>query len=592
MRTIRVDRTAEQGVFEGWGTSLAWWANAVGRWPRHERDAIVRRLFSLENGGLGLTVARFNAGGGENPGVESTMDPRAVMDGYRRTPQADFDEAADPGQRAVLRSAARIAAEEGSDLVVEVFGNSPPWWATISDSVTGDSTADGWPSPNLDPVFSRDYLRYLGEVTAFVERDAGVRVRSLSPFNEPTALWWVLGGRQEGCHFTREGIDRLLTELSRMTDIVGGRAIAASEEWSLDQAVASWDYLGASARRAIGRLNTHTYYGESRAAVRARAARAGIGLWVSEYGEGSSAGHDLALAIVRDLRELVPTAWVLWQAVSADNWGVLRMSRDKREVGPTAKFAVLAQFTRSIRPGMRLVGSDDPRSIAAVGSDRMAVVVVGDDEFDDRVRLELGGPVGGDLHLTMVDARGELVADSRTVDAEAGVVSFRLPAGCVASVNATVGDDFEPVGLRGSGTWWLEHESGVRLGLAASGAAELDAGVRAQGVPRDDDALAQRWRAEACGDGSARWVCTASGNQLDIERASMRPGAHAIQWSAGLAEKAPAHNRFEVAELDDGAVTLIAQHSGLALALDERGLGVQRSAGKPGTRWRLERVRG
>ena len=320
-------------------------------------------------------------------------------------------------------------------------------------------------------------------------------------------------------------------------------------------------------------------------------ARAGVGLWVSEFGEGSSAGHDLALAVVRDLRELAPNAWVLWQAVSADHWGVLRTSRDNRNVVPTAKFAVLAQFTRSIRPGMRLVGSDDPRSIAAAAGDRLAVVLVGDDELDDRVALELGGPVAGDLHLAMVDAHGEPLADSHIVEAEAGVVSFRLPAGCVVSVTATVGDDLGPAGFHGSGTWWLEHESGVRLGLAEAGAGELKAGVRVVGVPCDDDVLAQRWRAEACGDGSARWVCEASGQQLDIERASERSGAHAIQWNAGLAEKTPAHSRFEVSELDGGAVMLFAQHSGLALALDERGLGVQRGAGEPGTHWRLERVR-
>ena len=35
---------------------------------------------------------------------------------------------------------------------------------------------------------------------------------------------------------------------------------------------------------------------------------------------------------------------------------------------------------------------------------------------------------------------------------------------------------------------------------------------------------------------------------------------------------------------------LVARHSGLALALDERGLGVQRRPGGPGTSWRLARA--
>ena len=190
-RTIRIDPHAEQGVFEGWGTSLAWWANAVGRWPHPQRNAVVRQIFGLADGGLGLTVARFNAGGGENPGVAMTMDARAVMDSYRGAPGADLDEHADPGQRAVLREAARAAADSREALVVEVFGNSPPWWATNSGSVTGASSGRHWPAPNLSPVFERDYLRYLCDVADFVERDAGVRVASLSPFNEPTSRWWV-----------------------------------------------------------------------------------------------------------------------------------------------------------------------------------------------------------------------------------------------------------------------------------------------------------------------------------------------------------------------------------------------------------------
>ena len=139
----------------------------------------------------------------------------------------------------------------------------------------------------------------------------------------------------------------------------------------------------------------HTYDGASRSAVRARAARAGAGLWVSEFGEGGPCGRELALAIVRDLRELAPSAWVLWQAVSPDDWGVLRFGR-----GGTA-----AETTRQVRgvrtvhaldsAGMQLVGTDDPHSVAAVGDERFSAVVVGDAEADELVRLEVGAARAG-----------------------------------------------------------------------------------------------------------------------------------------------------------------------------------------------------
>jgi hypothetical protein len=143
-----------------------------------------------------------------------------------------------------------------------------------------------------------------------------------------------------------------------------------------------------------------------------------------------------------------------------------------------------------------------------------------------------------------------------------------------------------------SGTWWLEHESGSRLGLSATGAEELRAGVGAAGVAADDDALAQRWRMEACGDGSARWVCEASGLQLDVRHASRRSGARVIQWRAGLAERTPANSRFHIAEMSHGFAQLIVHHSGCALALDARGRAVQRRMGAPSTRWRLVRAGG
>lgn len=590
MRMIRVDLHAGQRVFEGWGTSLAWWANAVGRMPRAQRNAVVRRIFGLDAGGLGMTVARFNAGGGESPAVDVTMQSRAVMEGYRTSPIADLDESADPGQRAVLREAARTVAESGGGLVVELFGNSPPWWATVSGSVTGASSAPRCPAPNLSPVFANDYLKYLADVAGFIERDSGIRVASISPFNEPTSRWWVLGGRQEGCHFTTGGIDRLLTALSVKPDVFKGRLIAASEEWSLEQAVETWDALGPSARRTIDRLNVHTYDGQSRAAVRARAARAGIDLWVSEFGEGDETGLGLALAIVHDLRELAPRAWVLWQVVSPDAWGALRLARDGATVAETLKFEVLARFTRSIRPGMRLVGTDDPFSVAAAAPDRCSVVVVGDAELHERVGVDFGEGAVSDVEVIVVDAGGKGQIARHPVEPEDGVIRFRLPAGAIASVTAQVIADPDDGRFWGSGTWWLEHESGTRLGLAGSGDSELRAGVRVAGVTPDAASLAQRWRAEACGDGSTRWVCEASGHQLDIERASQRSGAHAIQWPAGLAEKAPAHARFEVVESGERGVMLVARHSGRALALDQRGFGAQRAPGDWGTHWRLVRA--
>lgn len=52
------------GEFEGWGTSLCWWANRVGYSEKLTEQA--GELFFSEDG-LGLDIARYNIGGGDDP---------------------------------------------------------------------------------------------------------------------------------------------------------------------------------------------------------------------------------------------------------------------------------------------------------------------------------------------------------------------------------------------------------------------------------------------------------------------------------------------------------------------------------------------
>ena len=53
-----------QGVFEGWGSSLCWWANRVGY-----SDVLAQKAAELFYGkdGLGLNIMRYNIGGGDDP---------------------------------------------------------------------------------------------------------------------------------------------------------------------------------------------------------------------------------------------------------------------------------------------------------------------------------------------------------------------------------------------------------------------------------------------------------------------------------------------------------------------------------------------
>ena len=51
-----------QQKFEGWGTSLCWFANIVGGFPDPLRDHLMDLLFDSKYG-LGLEICRYNIGG-------------------------------------------------------------------------------------------------------------------------------------------------------------------------------------------------------------------------------------------------------------------------------------------------------------------------------------------------------------------------------------------------------------------------------------------------------------------------------------------------------------------------------------------------
>ena len=135
---------------------------------------------------------------------------------------------------------------------------------------------------------------------------------------------------------------------------------------------------------SIGLVNVHgysngtePYRGPNPELDRARWEQA---LWQSEYGDGDASGYTMAQELIRDMRELRPSAWIYWQPVEPDapdgyGWGLINSSYIDTHDQPSAektplirvnrKFYVYGQFTRYIRQGYRIVELDDPNSIAA-----------------------------------------------------------------------------------------------------------------------------------------------------------------------------------------------------------------------------------
>lgn len=116
---------------------------------------------------------------------------------------------------------------------------------------------------------------------------------------------------------------------------------------------------------------------------------------------------DLAQRINDDLRELEPRAWVLWQAIEDyenmapgrenSNWGLIQTDFTPEDVASeplrkNKKYWAMGNYSRFIRPGARIVNTDDPNTTAALRPDGGVVVVHTNPSGSEReVTLNLDG---------------------------------------------------------------------------------------------------------------------------------------------------------------------------------------------------------
>jgi galactan endo-1,6-beta-galactosidase len=171
--------------------------------------------------------------------------------------------------------------------------------------------------------------------------------------------------------------------------------ISASDENSYDLAVTSYNGLNsAGVLGSVGQINVHGYQEANgkRDVLYSLASGGGKKLWNSEYGEGDATGQRLASNLILDFRWLHPTAWVYWQVLDGGGWGLIDANNDKGTIGAlNQKYFVLAQFTRHIREGMRILDGGSSNVVAAYDAKNQKLIVVavnwGDAQY---LNFELG----------------------------------------------------------------------------------------------------------------------------------------------------------------------------------------------------------
>jgi len=357
-------------TLEGWGTSLAWFAHIMGDAPVAVRDKLISLLFNPQTG-LGLNVVRYNIGGGENPKYHF-LQKRAAIPGYEPSLNT-WDWSADKAQRTFLKA----AMNEGADQV-EAFSNSPPYWMTVSGSVTGSQT--GYTN-NIAPSEYENFANYLAKVVEHFAKDWGITFRTLEPFNEPVSTWWKFGGTQEGSHISNSAQAKILADLSEHLKTRNSiTQISAPDDNSINQTVTTWASYPSGIQKDVSQINTHSYTGSQRTELLDLAQKAGTDLWMSEYGDADGTGLTMSEQILSDMKTLRPNAWVYWQAVDdAPGWGFLTSHLNHETTytySVNEKYYVMANYSKFIRPGFIFINVADSQSLAAYDPNSETLVIV------------------------------------------------------------------------------------------------------------------------------------------------------------------------------------------------------------------------
>ncbi|MFC4499649.1 MULTISPECIES: RICIN domain-containing protein [Streptomyces] len=604
--TVTPDPSYTQDEFEGWGTSLVWFANATGDYPPAVREKLAKLLFGDD--GLGLNIARYNIGGGNAPDVKDYLRAGGAVEGWWKAPAgttrtdtdwwsaddpADWNEDADATQRWWVDHIKKDIDHW------ETFSNSPPWFMTVSGYVSGgfDANADQLKTDSVD-----DFAAYLAGATKRLEKSEHIKVDTIDPFNEPNTGYWSTrlgadgqptGGRQEGAHIGPELQQKVLAALPSALKKAKVKAdISAMDETNPSIFANNWNSYSQASKDAVGQMNVHTYGTGQRTTVRDLAKAADKPLWMSEvegdWGDGQSftdmrPGLGLAQQIVNDLRELEPSAWVFWQPVEdydnmkpggesakGGNWGSIQLPfsctrTDTLQSCPiytNTKFDTARNFTHFIKPGDKLIKVDDTSSAAAVTKNGKgaSLVHVNSTTAARTVTIDLSkfGTIKRNAKVTptVTSADGKLQqqAPVRVVD---GKATYTVPAQSVTS--------FAVKGVSGvakdAGLFTQGHSytlTGVQSGKAVTVAANGTNLV----IGSANGTVAQEWQLDARYGETGNRQRYVLANPAEGERLAVRDNVPVVEPDTGKRDPA---TEWIMSSTGDGTWTLVNAATGRLL---------------------------
>jgi len=596
--TVRPDPTYQQEPFQGWGTSLIWFAHATGGYPDEIRNQLAELLFGED--GLNLNIARYNIGGGNAPDVPEYLRAGADVPGWWKAPAGTtredtdwwragdpklFDAKADEHQRWWVD---RIKSKVDR---WEAFSNSPPWFQTVSGYVSGgfDASADQLREDKIN-----EFAAYLTQVSTEMERAHGIKFQTLDPFNEPNTPYWgtklgpdgnPTGGRQEGAHMGPALQAKVVPAVAEALRAKRSKTVvSAPDETNPGIFADDWAGYPAAVREKVGQLNVHTYGQDRRTSARDIAKGADEKLWMSEvdgsWGDSQNftamdSGLGIAARVIDDLRELEPRAWLLWQAIedydnmkpggetpNGMNWGVVQIPfncgpQDTLATCPArvnSKFHTLRNFTHYVKPGDRLVKVNTTSDLAAIrGTELKTMVHLNRAEQAKSVTLDFSAfsavrsnatvrPIVTDQHGALVKGAAVKVKDKKA--------TLSVPARSVTTFEVTGVSGVNRTGALGGD---------LRLTGAQSGKSLAPSGTSLIQRTTDVNARNQVWRVERRTGGYGNDV------QFSVTNAETGQRIAAVNGDAALTKSDSPAARWVLSSTGDGSWTFVNVATGALL---------------------------
>ena len=427
---LKMDINKRYQEIQGFGATGAWWSQFVGAWEN--LDHILDLLFDKEKG-LGLSIYRYNLGGGETTFEDPWRNTENFLD---HKGNLDFNK--DKVSQTVLKKVSNYDIEE-----IVFFVNSPPREYTKTKHGFGGIKG----TSNLDKSNYDKFVAYCFDVVEHFRNTENINVTHLSPINEATWLW-SYQNNQEGCHYTasevREVI-KLFVEEKKRRGLDIELSVPESSDFLNAFIYAEELFLDDEIDKEIDIFDGHSYWTD------ANKKQAFMEFFTRVYPDKEIAmsewcemkeGRDdcinsaliLANEIHDDLTILNAVNWQFWLAVSKYDFndGLIYVNPETKLIDVIPKrYYAFGNFTKFVRPGFVRFDvdqiSDGVKISGYIKEDEVVLIFINNEEKSVLVDVDMLSNLevyvtNENFDLKKVDTKNEILLTHKSITTVKGTL--------------------------------------------------------------------------------------------------------------------------------------------------------------------------